>query len=148
MAQEKALALLDRYAHISNIIEVETYTIKWEVGQLINVNIPSMNINDQYLITEKSVNDVGNLLKTKVTMIDGKPLGGWINYFSNWISPGKDWIIRPDAIVEVQISKSEKVEWHGDITIKTFDCLYPGAALWPANNLYPGTLTSTVTESD
>ncbi len=148
VAQEKALALLDRYAHISNIIEVETYTIKWEVGQLINVNIPSMNINDQYLITEKTVTDVGNLLKTKVTMIDGKPLGGWINYFSNWISPGKDWIIRPDAIVEVQISKSEKVEWHGDVTIKTFDCLYPGAALWPANNLYPGTLTSTVTESD
>jgi hypothetical protein len=148
VAQDKALAMLARYSVISTMIEVSTFSVKWEVGQLITVNIPTMNINDTFLITEKIIKDMGNLLHTTVSMVDGKPLGGWISYFSTWISPGKDWVIRPDAIVEVQISKSEKVEWHGDVTIKTFDCLYPANNLWPANNLYPSTLTSTVVEVD
>lgn len=148
VAQNKALAMLDRYTHIATIIDVSTFSVKWEVGQLINVNIPSMNINSQYLITQKTMKDVGNLIMTSISMTDGKPMGGWISYFSSWISPGKDWVIRPDAIVEVQITESEKIEWHGDTTIKTFDCLFPANNLWPANNLYPGTLTSTVVESD
>ena len=157
VAENKAQALLERYARIAKKIEFDSYTIDLNPGQIIDVIAPSFNIDTTgdsdklYLVVEKRTKDVGPLLLKSYSLIDGAPLISWIKYFSNLVSMSKDWEIRPDAIVDIPISEDESFEWSGSVEIKTFDCLYPAddpGGLYPSNLLYPGTLTSTVVEND
>lgn len=165
IAEEKADAMLERYARIATKISFSSYTIDLNVGQIIDITIPSLNVdttknedgspdtsnNQYYLVMGKKIQDVGRLLKKSYTLVDGAPVGGWIKFFSNLIKPGKDWTIRPDAKVDIPIEEEESWEWNGTVTMKTFDCLYPRddpGGLYPSNLLYPGTLTSTTVLND
>lgn len=165
IAEEKATAMLERYARIATKISFSSYTINLNVGQIIDVTIPSFNVdttkdsdgnpdnsnNFYYLVIEKQIQDVGHLLRKTYTIIDGAPVGGWIKFFSNLIKPGKDWTIRPDAQVDIPINTEENWDWSGTTTIKVFDCLYPEddpGGLYPSNLLYPGTLTDTIILND
>lgn len=157
IAESKANAMLDRYARIATKISFSSYTINLEVGQIIDITIPSLNIdttknsNDYFLVMEKRIKDVGTLLNKSYVLVDGSPVGGWIKFFANLISPGKDWTIRPDAKVDIPVNSEEAYSWDGATTMVTYDCLYPEddpGGLYPSNALYPGTTTSTTVLND
>lgn len=165
IGESKAEAMLDRYAKIATKLTFSSDTINLEVGQIIDVTIPSFNIdttkkedgspdtlNESYfLVIEKRVKDIGFLLRKTYTLIDGAPIGSWIKFFSNIIKPGKDWTIRPDAIIDISITGDEDWEWSGEVTVETFECLYPlddPGGLYPDITLFPGTLTDTQVLND
>lgn len=156
IAEDRAQMALERFARIATKMAFASYTIDINVGQYIHANIPSLNIDtvgDSYyfLVIEKRISDRGKLLLKEYTLIDGAPLGNWIKFFSRWIKPGKDWEIRPDAVVVIPIDSDESWDWSGQVTITTYDCLYPETdpgGLYPSALLYPGTLTSTAVETD
>lgn len=160
IGDEKANALLIKYARIATKCSFESHSINLEVGQIIDLILPSFNIdttkndtpnNEYFLVMEKRIQNFGTLLKKQYTLVDGAPIGGWIKFFANMIKDGKDWMIRPDAKVDIPINIDEEFEWNGTVTIRTFDCLYPlddPGGLHPSNLLFPGTLTSTVVEID
>lgn len=160
VAETKIDAILERYARIAKKLSFSSYTIDLEVGQIIDVTIPSLNIdttkldngddddsNENYfLVMEKRISDVGYLLRKTYTLVDGGPIGGWVKFFARLIQPGRDWTIRPDATVEIPIEIEKDWDWSGVVTIKTFTPLFPlddPGGLYPSNLLYPGTLTST-----
>ena len=163
IAEEKAAALIERYSRIATKFYFASYTINLNVGQIIDLIFPSFNVdtskkddgsddlaNDNYfLIIEKKIKDVGPLLLKTYVLIDGAPIGGWIKFFSKLIKPGKDWTIRPDAIVDIPIDVDDNWDWGGTYYIRTYDCLYPvddPGGLYPADDpggLYPGTITGT-----
>lgn len=156
VAEDYANALLDRYSgNMPKKISFSSYTMNIQNGFLIDVILPSFNLNSLvsngygYLVMDKRIKDMGAgmLLKT-YSVVSGDVIGGWINYMKRQYSGEKDFIIREDALVNVPLYNDESLEWSGTLTMKTFDCLYPDNALWPADNLYPGTLTSTVIEYD
>lgn len=157
VAEEKAQAIIERYKDIQNIIEFESYTINLEVGQVLDVNFPSFNLNsigiaNQYfLVIEKKVNDVGYLLRKKYTIVDGAPIGGWIAFFKSMLSPGKTWEIRPDAEVDISISEEETIDWSGEIIVSRYTPLFPlddPGGLYPSNLLFPGTFIASNTYND
>lgn len=156
VAEDYANALLDRYSgNIPNKITFASYTMKIQNGFFIDVILPSFNINsltsigEGYMVMDKRSKDVGgNLILNTYVLVNGDAIGGWINYMKSRYQGEKDFTLREDAIVDVPLYQSEILEWAGTLTMKTFDCLFPDNALWPADNLYPGTLTSTVVEYD
>ena len=160
IAETKAQAMLEKYSRIARRLEFSSYTMDFDVGQIIDVQIPSLNIdtitgdptNDEYfLIIEKRVSTYGKLMLKSYTLIDGAPVGGWIRFFANLIKPGKDYEIRPNAKVDIPINTEEDWNWGGVVTITTYTPLYPlddPGGLHPSNLLFPGTLTSTAVEND
>lgn len=165
VAEDKANAMLERYARIATKITFSSYFIDLDVGEIIDVTIPSFDIdttkldngdpdtsNEKYfLVMEKNIQDIGHLLKKTYVLVDGAPIGGWIKFFKGFISPGKEWTIRPDSKVDIAIDNEETYDWGGTVTMITYDCLYPlddPGGLYPSNLLYPGTLTSTTVMTD
>jgi hypothetical protein len=162
IAEGKISAMLERYARIATKLIFSSYSIDLEIGEIIDVIIPSFNIDTTYLdngkpdtsnlkyflVIEKNIQDIGHLLRKTYTIIDGAPIGSWIKYFKGFISPGKEWTIRPDAKVDIAIDNEELLNWGGTVTMRTYNCLYPLDDLYPSNLLFPGTLTSTIVMTD
>jgi hypothetical protein len=165
IAEEKISAMLQRYARIAKKLIFSSYSINLEIGEIIDVVTPSFNINTTlldngkpdtsnlkyFLVIEKNIQDIGHLLRKTYTIIDGAPISSWIKYFKSFISPGKEWTIRPDAKVDIAIDNEESFGWAGTVTMRTYNCLYPlddPGGLYPSNLLFPGTLTSTTVMTD
>lgn len=156
IAESLAEAYLDKYSgNIPLKIGFASYTMDIPNGYFMDVILPSFNIESRisagggFLVMDKRYmdNGAGLFLKTYV-LVDGAPIGGWIDYVKRQSAGEKDFEVRPDALVSVPILSQETIDFSGQVTIKTFDCLYPSNTLYPNNSLYPGTLTSTVIEYD
>jgi len=156
IAEGLAQAYLNKYSgNIPLKIGFASYTMDIPNGYMMDVILPSFNIESRistgggFLVMDKRYIDMGSglFLKTYV-LVDGSPIGGWIDYMKRQSEGTKNFEIRPDALVSIPIISQEGLGLGGAVTIKTFDCLYPDTTLYPAVNLYPGTLTSTVVETD
>lgn len=155
IADEKANALLNKYSKIAKKIKFSTYRdLKYKIGQICDVTMPTFEIDSKisegngYLVEGLKIKDTGYKLLRTVTLIDGEAIGGWIDFFKEWMSKGSDFVIRENALVTIDIPVNESYEWSGTVVIKKFTCLFPSNALFPSNILFPGTLVSTHTNYD
>jgi hypothetical protein len=139
VAANKAIALLNKYARMAQSISVESYTVEWEIGEIIDMIIPSINLSslvsegNGFLCISKQINDQGGILRKSYEFIDGNPVGGWVTYFSKWLQGGKNWTLRENALVEIPILDDEITNWGGSTAIKRLACLYPNSTLYPSS---------------
>jgi hypothetical protein len=151
VGETKAQADLNRYASVAKKIIVSSYNHKFENGQLCRVIFPTFDIDAYYLVNNLKIVDKNIILRRDVELIDGEAIGGWINFFKKWMAKEDDFVLREDALVETTMEVEEEQEWSGDIDLTLIDCLYPEddpGGLYPANNLYPGTVNVTRNYSD
>lgn len=152
VGNEKAQAMIDKYSRVAKKFSIESYNHRWKVGQICDLILPTFNINaigpNGYLITDLRITDMGNKLKRTVTLTDGQAVGGWLKFFKKWLTDQNFFQIREEAIVIIPTSQSEEISWDGEVVVDSIDCLYPETdpgGLYPANNLFPGTINNTAT---
>ena len=162
IAENKIQADLDRYSSVANKIQIESYNHNWRNGQICDTIFPNFGINSLassgggYLVRSLKIQDVGNNLpfKRSATLVDGTQIGGFVNFFKEWMSKTKEFTLREDALVEKTYDINEEQNWSGTVVITRYDCLYPnndvppGSGPFPSNLLYPGTVDTTRTETD
>lgn len=147
----KARSLLIQYCRNARKINVSSYNHKWQSGQVCEVDLPTYNINSDYLVSNLSIHDKSYGLLRTATLVDGQNVGGWVKFFKKWMEKSKEYIIREDALVGIPILTNEPMEWGGTIQVIRIDCLYPRddpGGLYPSNLLFPGTIDSTRTFYD
>lgn len=140
VAETKAQADLDRYANVAKKFTASSYVHRWQNAQLCKVVFPSFNQNGDCLVYNLNIVDMQTHLRRDCTLIDGQAIGGWINFFKKWMAKEDDFIIREDAEIVETLDITEEESWAGNITFTKLTCLYPGAAVFPSNALYPGTI--------
>lgn len=154
IAEDKADALIEKYGKIAQKINLTSYTIDWNVGEIVDVILPRRKINsltsegNGFLVTGKSFRTNGKLILRQYELMDGAAIGGWIKYFSSFLMSGKDWSLREDVTVSVPIEVNEPIDNTGVINLKLLTALYPDNTLYPDNALYPGTIANTATYYD
>ena len=155
IGEMKADALLRKYGRIPKFIKVSSYNHPtWEQGQIIDVVLPKHNINslisegNGYYIQSCTDTDTGNKFMKTVKLVDGEPMGGWVNFFRNLISKENNLTIREDAIVAVNKEIDEEYSWDGEIDVTVFDILVPANNQYPSDSLTPGTVSTSTTLYD
>ena len=159
IAEEKAQANLDRYSSVANKISIASYNHNWKNGQICDTIFPSFNVNSLtsegggFLVRNLQIQDVGNNLpfRRSATLVDGTQIGGFVNFFKEWMAKTKEFTLREDTLIEKSYNISEPQEWSGTVVITRFDCLYPEddpGGLYPSNLLFPGTIDTTRTVYD
>ena len=159
IGEEKAQALLNRYSSIADKITLSSYKHNWKNGQICDTIFPSFGINSLtsegggFLVRNLKIEDVGNNLPflRSATFVNGTQIGGFINFFKEWMAKTKEFTLREDSLVEKTLDYNEEQEWSGTVVITKFDCLYPEddpGGLHPSNLLFPGTIDTTRTEYD
>lgn len=103
--RESALAftegLLRRFANIQMQVTFDTYT-KYRAGELVEVDFPSHDINEQMLVADVKIKDIGsidNRLLYTVRLVSGESFGGWVNFFKKLAEQNKTFVIRENEIV-------------------------------------------------
>lgn len=156
VGEEKCQADIDRYSSIAKKIKVSSYEHRWQNGQICDTVFPSFKINsltsegNGYIVQSLTINDKIYKLRRSCTLVDGTNIGGYINFFKEWMQKTKEFTIRENTIVEKTNDSDEPQEWAGEVVITRYDCLYPSNTLYPSPTLYPSTtaVASTRTEND
>lgn len=98
--QERAEALIRKYAEISQTIEFETDSDGLAAGQLIPVTITLHDIDADYLIKRVSIKDItANILRYQVTALSGEYVGGWVDFFKGLAKAGQSYVIRENEVL-------------------------------------------------
>lgn len=141
VAEEKAEALIRRFANIAKKIKLSSYTIDANVNDLCNMTFPSFNVNNEdYLIISKRLRDVGNgLFKREYVFVSGEAVGGWVTFFKKWLQNTRDFTLRDTEQVLQQLRKKERISLDGSVSLIVYNLLFPSDTLFPANDLVPGT---------
>lgn len=142
--------LIQKYGEISNTINFTTNVSGLEAGQLLRVQKPLFNINDDSFLIE-SVNISGwdsETIEYQVNALDGASIGGWEQFFKEIIRDNRDFTISEDEVIITINSFSETENYSGETQIKVYAVRYPSESLYPSETLYPGTLTTNVTKYD
>ena len=79
-----ALAYLRKFGTIPKTIDFTTDEIGLRTGQLLTVNIPTLDLDDDFLIESVRFSDYGGVLnRYKVHAVSGEALGGWLDFFNS-----------------------------------------------------------------
>jgi len=147
-ATEKAMALLRRFGKVATKINLSSYTLDFEMGQICAVTLPYFGIDGEYLVMGRTIRDTGLGLLRTVVLIDGETLGGWVNFFRSWLENTAAFSIRENELIrKIQLGK-EIYEWEGTLEITRYECSYPAEDSFPADDSYPGDIIEVVTLSD
>jgi hypothetical protein len=93
--------LLRRYAAIQTAVTFDTFT-KYEAGQLVDVTLTSHGINEQMLVSNVSITDLGatnGSLMYGVKLGSGESVGGWINFFKKIAEKNTTYTIRENEVL-------------------------------------------------
>lgn len=143
-AFESASAKLRRYARIGNRVTFDTKITGLRAGQLINIDLPSFDINEtDFLIESIKASELGThdgRLLYQVSAVDGAASGGWANFFKKMATRGQAFVIRENIqeneilITLGQFSKTWAQTANPNIFNPTLpnNTLYPGATVYPA----------------
>lgn len=79
-----ALAYLRKFGTIPKTIDFNTDVVGLRTGQLLTVNIPTLDLDDDFLIESVRFSDYGGVLnRYKVHAVSGEALGGWLDFFNS-----------------------------------------------------------------
>ncbi len=149
---EFANSKLIKYAKINTRIRFETIKKGLQAGQLLTINLPDYDINDEFLITSVQVKPFNDeYILYSIEAVDGDDVGGWENFFKQLAKASKTYVIRENEVLIRLATQSERFGFgeHQDYTI--FVCKFPnngyvtfyGAqpalvdALYPSYDFYP-----------
>lgn len=141
-AFDSASAKLKRYAKVGRRITFDTTISGLGVGQLINVTLPTYNIDDYYLIEScKAVElgtDDGRLLYS-LSVVDGSATGGWANFFIQLAAANNNFVVRENIQQNEILStyQSFTKNWLQTDSINIFKDVLPSDTLYPSATLYP-----------
>ena len=97
-ALEYTNGLLRRFANIETTVEFKTFE-KYEAGQIINVNLPKHEINEDMLVSNVNIDDIGKRIEYKVKLVSGESFGGWIEFFKKIAEKNTTFSIRENEIL-------------------------------------------------
>jgi hypothetical protein len=98
--QERAEALIRKYAEIPETIEFETDNDGLQAGQLMPINVTLHNINSDYLIQKVSIADItAKIMRYKITALSGEYVGGWVDFFQSLARAGYGYVIRENEVL-------------------------------------------------
>lgn len=104
-ADEKAIALLRKYARIAKKVKVPSEKVAFRVGELKTLNLPEHGISGDYLVMSIAISDRDrgdNKLLYTATLVDGEPIGGWVKFFRNWLERStRSYTIRENEVVRL-----------------------------------------------
>lgn len=102
-ALEVADAKLRRYAKLATELQYETREPGLVPGMLQPVNLPTLGVAGEYLISEVSLEDFGadalDRYRYVVRALDGEPLGGWEAFFRQLATRGRTFVIRENEVL-------------------------------------------------
>jgi hypothetical protein len=142
-AFDDANAKLKRYAKVGRRITFDTYINDLDVGQLVQVTLPSFGINDYYLVEKSRASELGTIdgrLMYSVSIVDGSATGGWANFFKKLANKGEAYVLRENIQeneVLATLSTFSKTWSLVDMTGNIFKKTYPSSSLYPGSNVYP-----------
>ena len=95
LAEFKAEGLLRAYGTFQELLNVTTWELGIEAGQLQNVELPEFGVNESFLVTSASYSDVGNnYIRCQYKAITGENIGGWPEFFRRLRETGTEFTIR------------------------------------------------------
>ncbi len=106
LAIAKVLARL-KQGRLVERLEVVTYERGFEEGQIATVVVPELGINGEYLIetaVSRFENDV--VWMTRLELLGGDTLGGWVNFFRKMTREGK-YVVRENEVLQLVRGFSE-----------------------------------------
>ena len=114
----KALAYLRKYGTIPKTIDFETDVSGLRAGQLITVNVPELDLNDDFLIESVNIKDVGGVLnRYKISAVSGEALGGWLDFFNSLARQTQNLRVFDEDQVIVLKTISDQIDITDDATL-------------------------------
>ena len=141
---EKVNSLLRQYGQIVKKFVVSSYSKKWEVGQICNVNIPSLNLIGDFLVMSLTITMVGNRVLRTAEFVSGENVGGWVSFFRKWLENITNLTIRENEVVRKIKNIQENQGISSEYLFNIYESLYPSETLYPDEELYPGTFKQEV----
>lgn len=139
-AVDYAKGLISKYKDqkpINLILEHSIYD--FNINMMVKVEKPLFGINDWYLIESISAQQ-SNAEKVlyQIKLLSGDMVGGWDDYFKQLLTQQTE-IKETDTLIIFQ-SDNDIWTWNGTYNIDSIEILTPAIDLFPALDLYPGTL--------
>lgn len=129
IAQQK----LDKYGTISRRVKFATIKPGLESGQLLTVNLPDYEVNEEMLIESVEITETDNIVYYSIVAVAGPSMGSWAKLFYAMAQKGQDLVIR-ENIKENQIIvvlESFSKTWLIGESPNIFKVVKPGAGLKP-----------------
>lgn len=115
--QDKAMALLRRFASIDDVADFETDVPGLAVGQLLTVNVPELGLVGEFLITHLETTSL--LLSTRrfmVTATTGELKGTWQEFVTRLIASDQPITIQDNAPLALAMALSSPVGVSDSVT--------------------------------
>ncbi|MFC3883749.1 hypothetical protein ACFOU2_09650 [Bacillus songklensis] len=138
LALEFANSKLQKYAKINTRIRFDTVKKGLQAGQLLPINRPDYDVNDEFLITSveiKPFND--DFILYSIECVDGDDVGGWENFFKQLARSQKTYVIRENEVLIRLATQLERVGFAEEMSYKPFACKFPGYDVYPSNTFIP-----------
>lgn len=109
-AEDRAAALLRRYARIPRRLTIRTMTIGLRAGQLVSVNITQHGLTGTWLVESTQTRDRNGLdLEYSCVLLDGEAVGGWEGFFGALAKKARQIEYRENEVVLLLRSQPESV---------------------------------------
>lgn len=130
-ALTKGDSLLARFAQISEDMEFEIDDTRLRKGQIILVNLTSMDLDDSYLVKRlrwRLLDD--NQFRLTASALSGDSVGGWVDYFRRLQQSRRKFVIRENEQVFLQRRTKDTVtvEDSNTISSQSFEPLKIGSS--------------------
>lgn len=152
LALEFANSKLQKYAKINTRVRFETVKKGLQAGQLININLPDYELDDDFLITSVEIRPFNDdFIIYSVECVDGDDVGGWENFFKQLARASKTYVIRENEVLIRLATQAEKFGFDEIQEYTLFACRFPNPggiffsgpqplyvnALYPDVDFYP-----------
>ncbi|MFS1513053.1 hypothetical protein VQL36_11540 [Chengkuizengella sp. SCS-71B] len=140
-AFQSANAKLAKYGKIGKRIKFETELSGLHAGELLRIELPTFNINDDYLIESIAASERNERFTYTVTAVAGAVTGGWVTFFKEMANKGKAFVLR-ENISENEVlilleQLTESIGIQDEMTYSTFACPIPNVTNYPSHEIYP-----------
>ena len=138
MAIHSASSKLKKYATEAKTLETRTRRTDLKAGQMIRVNLPEFDLNEDMLIQQVRISEESSIVWHEVILITGPEAVSFYKMFDK-VNESKSRIIRENIEekeiipIPVYINKT----WTQAEPTNIFRELYPSPTLYPNANLFP-----------
>ncbi|MFJ8268535.1 hypothetical protein [Peribacillus asahii] len=138
LALEFANSKLQKYAKINTRIRFETIKKGLQAGQLLPINLPDYEINDDFLITSVEIRPFDDdFIIYSVEAVDGDDVGGWENFFKQLARANKTYVIRDNEVLIRLATQAERFGFGEMMDYTNYVCQFPSTTLYPSNTFIP-----------